>query len=95
MNRLRMTYFVYILLSKKDNKLYTGCTNNLSDRIHRHNSGSVKATRTRRPLELIYKEVFVSKPEAFARERFLKTKWGNTFKQRVKKFYTNKISHAK
>ena len=89
-----MTYFVYILYSEKDKDLYTGCTSNLAARIKRHNAGGVSATKTRRPLILIYKEKYFSKSEAFARERFLKTKWGNTFKQRVKRFYINKISHV-
>lgn len=89
-----MTYFIYILLSQKDMGLYTGCTVNLGARMKRHNSGAVQATKSRRPLVLIYKEKYLSKSEAFIRERFLKTKWGNTFKQRVKKFYINKISHT-
>ena len=90
-----MAYFVYILYSKKDKKLYTGCTNNLEERLKRHNSGAVSATKFRRPLELIYEEEYKNKTEAFDRERFLKTKWGNTFKQRVLRFYVNKISHVK
>lgn len=90
-----MTYFVYILLSSKDNRLYTGCTRNINARVQRHNSGHVFATKNRRPLLLIYHEEYTSKTEAFNRERFLKTKWGNTFKQRVKKFYLDKVSHTK
>ena len=89
-----MAYFVYILYSEKDKNLYTGCTHNIESRVKRHNAGSVTATKIRRPLKLIYNEEYNSKSEAFARERFLKTKWGNTFKQRVKRFYLNKISHT-
>jgi len=74
--------------------LYTGCTSNLEARLKRHNSGAVQATKLRRPLIIIFKEEYTSKSEAFMRERFLKTKWGNTFKQRVKRFYLNKIGHA-
>lgn len=89
-----MTYFVYILYSKKDKKLYTGCTSNLEKRIKKHNVGAVPATKYRRSLVLIYKEKYSSKSAAFERERFLKTKWGNTFKKRVGRFYVNKISHG-
>ena len=89
-----MTYFVYILLSQKDFGLYTGCTSNVEARLKRHNAGAVRATKFRRPLVLIYVEKYADKTNAFNRERFLKTKWGNTFKQRVKKFYVNKISHG-
>lgn len=82
-------------MSEKDKKLYTGCTSNLAKRLARHNGGHVQATKNRRPLYEIYHEEFASKTEAFNRERFLKTKWGNTFKQRVKKFYLDKVSHTK
>lgn len=89
-----MTYFVYILYSEKDKNLYTGCTKNLEKRMVKHHSGAVLSTKNRRPLQCIYSEMHNLKSEAFARERFLKTKWGNTFKQRVKKFYINKIRHG-
>lgn len=89
-----MSYFVYILYSKIDFNLYTGCTSNVELRVKRHNGGHVLATKNRRPLVLIYVREFDSKTEAFNYEIFLKTKWGNTFKQRVKRFYLNKISHT-
>lgn len=89
-----MSYFVYILYSKIDSNLYTGCSKNVESRLKRHNNGNVLTTKNRRPLILIYKKEFVSKIKAFDYERFLKTKWGNTFKQRVKRFYLNKISHT-
>lgn len=92
--KFSVTYFVYILYSKKDKNLYTGCTSDLNKRLQAHNAGTVTATRDRRPLILIYKENYEAKAEAFKRERFLKTKWGNTFKRRVKRFYVNKISHG-
>lgn len=86
-----MFYSVYILYSHKDKRLYVGCTNNLDKRLERHEHGYVEATKSRRPLVLIYSEEFKDKGEAFTRERFLKTKWGNTFKQRVKTYYLKNI----
>ncbi|HEY4755448.1 MAG TPA: GIY-YIG nuclease family protein [Ignavibacteriaceae bacterium] len=68
-----MSYFVYILKSKKDNKRYIGFTNNLDRRINEHNSGLVKSTKNRKPLILIYTEEFERKTEAMAREKFFKT----------------------
>ncbi|MGK7393409.1 MAG: GIY-YIG nuclease family protein [Candidatus Cyclobacteriaceae bacterium M3_2C_046] len=32
-------YFVYVLLSKKDNKFYTGYTKDLNKRFEEHNQG--------------------------------------------------------
>ena len=69
-------FFVYILLSKKDNKRYIGCTENLDRRLTQHNSGLVKSTRNRRPLKLIYQEEFEIKSDAMKREKEIKAKKG-------------------
>jgi len=67
------SFFVYILKSLKDNKLYIGQTNNLESRLSRHNSGKVIATRNRRPLVLIYNEEYKSRADAMKREKYLKS----------------------
>ncbi len=54
-------YFVYVLRSLKDFKRYIGFTDDLNRRISEHNSGFVKSTKNRRPLELIYSEEFNTK----------------------------------
>ncbi len=82
-----MNYFVYILYSKKDGRLYVGCTNNLENRIKKHNQGEVFSTKNRRPLVLIHSEEYKEKAEAFNRERFLKSLWGGRFKKNVLKRY--------
>lgn len=82
-----MPYFVYILLSGKDGKLYTGCTTNLKKRLQKHNSGKVSSTSTRRPFTIIHSESFENKGAAFNRERFLKSLWAGRFKKNlIKKF---------
>lgn len=78
-----MAYFVYILLSQKDHKLYVGCTENLELRLKRHNDGGVNSTKNRRPFSLIYNEEIEDKATAFNRERFLKSLWGSRFKKKV------------
>jgi putative endonuclease len=78
-----MSYVVYVLFSKKDKRLYVGCTANLEKRIQAHNTGKVIATRHRRPLVVIYSEEFDSKAEAFNRERFLKSLWAGRFKRKL------------
>lgn len=78
-----MSYFVYILLSQKDNKLYVGCTHDLSQRLVDHNSGRVFATKLRRPFVMIYHEEYQDKAKAFNRERFLKSLWSARFKRKV------------
>jgi putative endonuclease len=69
-------FFVYVLLSEKDNKRYIGYTNNLERRLSEHNSGLVKSTKNRRPLKLIYFEEFAIKSDALSREKKIKAKKG-------------------
>jgi putative endonuclease len=68
-----MNYYTYILRSQKDEKYYYGSTNNIENRLKKHNKGDVKSTKSRRPLEVIYSECFDSRAEAWRREYFFKT----------------------
>ena len=65
-------YYVYILYSQKDKRLYVGFTNDLKQRYLKHCNGFVKATKFRRPLKLIYYECYLSQDDAKQRELFLK-----------------------
>jgi putative endonuclease len=71
-----MHYYVYILLSRKDNKFYTGFTTNLKERLAAHTRGEVQSTKDRRPLKLIHYEYFIDEKDARAREIFLKSGFG-------------------
>jgi len=66
-------YFVYVLRSKKDNNLYAGFTENIEQRVRKHNAGDVPSTRTRRPMKLIFFEGYIDKGDALRREKYLKT----------------------
>ena len=50
---LSQQYWYVCILKCKDGSIYTGCTNNLEDRIKRHNNGEVIATNNNLPVELI------------------------------------------
>lgn len=76
-------YFVYILFSKRDKKLYVGCTSDVGERLKRHNRGEVKTTKHRTPLVLIHIEEFKDKGEAFNRERFFKSLWSGRLKKQI------------
>lgn len=65
-------FYVYLLKSKKDGKLYIGFTNDLVTRLEKHNRGEVFSTKGRVPLELIYCEGYKSLQDARKRERNLK-----------------------
>lgn len=49
---------------------------NLNKRINEHNLGKDLLTKSRKPFELIYYEVFFNKQDAYQREKYLKTGWG-------------------
>lgn len=65
-------YYVYILHSEKDGKLYTGFTDDLRKRIDKHYRGFIPATKNRLPLKLIYYEAYIKEADAKRREKFLK-----------------------
>jgi len=75
-------YYTYILRSLKDGGYYIGSSENLEKRLGDHNRGSVKASRNRRPLEIVYTEEYATRSEAVARERQIKSyKGGVAFKR--------------
>jgi len=74
-------YYVYIL-GCADGKPYTGCTDNLKERIERHTKGYVPATKNRRPIFLIGYTVFKDKYKAFEFEKYLKSGSGRAFLKR-------------
>ncbi len=71
-------YYVYILKCT-DDKPYIGCTNDLKDRIERHNKGHVPATQNRLPLKLVSYFAFSNKYTAFNFEKYLKSGSGRAF----------------
>ena len=81
-------YFVYILQSLKDKKLYVGLTENTAMRLHRHNSGHVKSTSYRRPFRLIYSESHATRSEARNREKYLKSYEGSREKLNIADRFT-------
>lgn len=65
-------HYTYILRCS-DGTLYTGYTNNLKKRVSDHNSGKgAKYTKTRRPVQLVYYEVYENKTDAMSREWHIK-----------------------
>ncbi len=81
-----MFYYVYILLSEKDNQFYTGYTADLRQRLKHHKEGKVESTNKRRPLKLIYFEGCLNQQDATRREQYLKSGSG-------KLYIRNRICH--
>jgi len=78
-------YYVYVLQSLKDKKLYTGYSSDLKRRIIEHNQGLVASTKNRRPLKLVYYQAFESGADAGKGEKYLKSgsKARNELKLRI------------
>ena len=74
-------WYVYILRCC-DNSYYTGCTNNLKDRLNRHNNGYVHYTQDKLPIELITYIAFSDKYKAYYFEKYLKTGSGIAFRNK-------------
>ncbi|MDD5174483.1 MAG: GIY-YIG nuclease family protein [Candidatus Omnitrophica bacterium] len=82
-------HYVYILISEKDKKFYTGVTNELAGRLEQHEKGLVPSTKYRRPLKLVYYEASLDKDDSYRRERYLKSGMGKKYlNNRLKKGLT-------
>jgi len=78
---LQAFWYVYILKCS-NGTIYTGCTNNLEDRIKRHNLGQVIATKNILPVELVTYLAFTDKYKSYDFENYLKKGSGRAFSKR-------------
>jgi len=68
-----MTKWYTYVLKCGDDTLYTGSTTDLTRRSKEHNTGKGgNYTRTRLPVEIVYKEVYPTRSEAQKREAEIK-----------------------
>jgi putative endonuclease len=74
-----MEYFVYILESEIDGRLYKGQTSDIENRLTEHNSGKTKSTKGYKPWKLVYFERYETRDEALLREKYFKTGSGREF----------------
>ena len=72
-------FYTYVLKSKRDNNLYVGWTDNLTERFKEHQKGQVISTKNRLPMELVYYEACLAKQGAIKREKQLKTGFGRKY----------------
>ncbi|WP_209330923.1 GIY-YIG nuclease family protein [Lunatimonas salinarum] len=67
-----MSYVVYILYSPSLGRFYVGQTEDLADRLARHNSGRNKSTKAGVPWTLVHSEHSPDRASALVRERQVK-----------------------
>ena len=65
-------YYTYVLKSLVNNDIYVGSTEDIKNRLCKHNSGSVKSTKGYRSWILLESKEFSTRSEAFKCEKFLK-----------------------
>ena len=70
-------YYVYVLQSSKDKKLYIGFTDDLERRVLEHNQGKNYSTKSRRPFKLLFYEALPTLEEVIEREKFYKSGRGH------------------
>jgi len=80
-----MAFYVYIIQSELDRSYYIGSTQDLDERLRRHNQGRSTYTKAKRPWKLVYYEEFIDRSSAMKREREIK-------RQRSKKFIEALVS---
>ena len=72
--------YVYILQSESDPaRFYAGLTDNLKDRLRRHNAGEVAHTAKFRPWRIKTALAFTNRTRAVEFESYLKTASGRAF----------------
>jgi len=77
-------WYVYILVSEKDGRLYVGSTDDLKQRLKEHTHGLCQSTRFRRPLRLEAYVAVLDERVARNLERYFKTGSGiATLRRRI------------
>ena len=69
-------YFVYVLRSIEQGRLYVGSSAEPDERLKSHNAGRVKSTKAYRPWKRVLLEEHSDRNTAEKRERYLKSGWG-------------------
>jgi putative endonuclease len=72
-------FIVYILYSSNLDQYYVGHTQNMEDRLSRHNSGRSLSTKKGKPRILVYTETFETRSEAMLREKAIKQMKSRTY----------------
>ena len=78
-------FYVYII-ENSDGKYYIGHTEDIADRLKRHNSDRVRSTKNKGPWEIVYNESYNNRNEAYKREQQIKKyKGGEAFKKLIRR----------
>ena len=76
-------FFVYVIKSRIDGRLYKGLTSDLERRILEHNRGRTRSTKSYMPWDLVYFEKYASRLAAREREKYFKSGAGRAFLEKL------------
>ena len=80
---MKSYFYVYILKSEVDeSKHYVGFTENLEDRLKKHNEGECVHTRKFKPWKIETAIAFKDKEKALSFEKYLKSHSGRDFSKK-------------
>jgi putative endonuclease len=71
-------FYVYVLQSLRDKKLYIGYSADLKRRLREHKIGGSVSTKKRLPFKPLYYEAHTNENDARRRERYFKTEKGKS-----------------
>ena len=74
-----MSHFVYIIESLKDGTYYVGSTQNLSERLERHNQVRSTYTKVKKPWRLVFSEEHPDRSRARIRENEIKSRKSKSY----------------
>jgi len=80
-------YFTYILYSQAKSKFYVGQTNDINDRLKRHNSGESLSTKHGVPWKLIYSIELATRSEAVLLETKIKKRGAKRYLEDIGFYY--------
>ena len=89
-----MEYFVFILYSQKNDRYYVGQTQNLEERLERHNIGRNKSTKSGIPWSLVHYEVVTDRSAALAKERYIKNLGSKRYLNMITKDFDKDLSDS-
>ena len=75
--------FTYILFSAAINSYYVGSTNDLTDRLKRHNKGRSTFTKRGIPWIVVYQKSYPTKSEAYQAEHSIKSQKSRKYIQKI------------
>ncbi len=82
-----MPFWVYILQSEANSKIYIGQTSDLNRRLLQHNDPDFRLTlytkRNAGPWKLVHSEQYTTRTEAMQREKWLKSGQGREWTHRL------------